>query len=836
MGKKRPLKLATKLIALIAVVTIVGLVSMYFVINTLASRIVYEDMFATFEHDTVMASFTVDLWLRNNHIALQHLWNTFQLADRANWQEILDNFIEYQPIFISAYVGFEDGSIVYATIAGEPPDDYDPRTRPWFIKAREAGNVPVTTIPYPFITGGFGATAALFIEDFDGMYAVLALDFFLDELFGIVDNIPLPGGYMFLITQEGGIITHPDPALQPTEDAYVNVGAITGYPDIDFDVVTAYGDSYFIFHQLDETDWLIVANISAIYVNNVILSYVVPIFLFTSMVLMVLIVFIYIAVSRSVNDALKGVRIQLEILESARNVGELQKALQSNDVFTDTSFGLKDINDKFLANSIEMSKLLVGIFDMHNEQLKGNYRYRIDLKNYKGLYVDVVRDINEVVDDFTTGRTDILNCISKIVQGDFKAKLRTFPGDEIFINDTVESLRETITNLAKGISKVANHLSRGNLNYVLDADRYQGDWADVINQLNDVVSAVRNPLMEIGKVLNKIQMGEFDERVTGNFSGEFLNITNILDTTCKTISSYINQINDCLGQLARRNMTNGLEGEYVGRFATIKDSVNIIVAELNSVLNEIFDASELIVENADQINSSSEQLAVSAMEQAATLQSLSDSINYVDEQASKNTLRAKEANHLAETSKHTAETGMSEMQNLLGIMETVVESSNKIFNIIKTIDGIAFQTNLLALNASVESARAGEHGKGFSVVAEEVRGLANRSATAASETTILIKEAISNISEGRKKAIETSDSFVQIVENVVGTADVVDKIHNSLLKQNADINNITNGLLQINTVVQRNSDASKENSDSAENLNSQAFMLESKIKQFTLKK
>jgi methyl-accepting chemotaxis protein len=162
------------------------------------------------------------------------------------------------------------------------------------------------------------------------------------------------------------------------------------------------------------------------------------------------------------------------------------------------------------------------------------------------------------------------------------------------------------------------------------------------------------------------------------------------------------------------------------------------------------------------------------------------------------------------------------LELMVGSMAGITDSSSKVAKIIKTIDEIAFQTNILALNAAVEAARAGEAGMGFSVVADEVRNLAQRSAQAAKDTALLIEESIAKSNAGSQRVDEVAASITAITKNALAVKTLVDAISEASRQQQLGIEQVSTTISGMEGVTQRTASAAEESATASEELKAQA--------------
>ncbi|HLP02588.1 MAG TPA: methyl-accepting chemotaxis protein [Opitutaceae bacterium] len=248
-----------------------------------------------------------------------------------------------------------------------------------------------------------------------------------------------------------------------------------------------------------------------------------------------------------------------------------------------------------------------------------------------------------------------------------------------------------------------------------------------------------------------------------------------------------------------------------------------------SIVGPVMQTTERLMEDAEHsageaatVRQSSATVAEGSSSQAASLEETSATLEEIAGMTRDNAENAARAQQSALATRDAAERGAEQMRRLDEAMTALQASGQDVTRIIKTIDEIAFQTNILALNAAVEAARAGEAGAGFAIVAEEVRNLAQRSATAARETAEKITQAGERTTAGAALGVEVGETLSGILTKARELQTVVDAIAVSSREQSTGIAQITTAVHQIDKVTQRNAAAAEETAAAAQELERRA--------------
>ncbi|TDV21016.1 methyl-accepting chemotaxis protein [Paraburkholderia caballeronis] len=242
--------------------------------------------------------------------------------------------------------------------------------------------------------------------------------------------------------------------------------------------------------------------------------------------------------------------------------------------------------------------------------------------------------------------------------------------------------------------------------------------------------------------------------------------------------------------------------------------------------------SESIATATREISAGNLDLSSRTEQQASALQHTASSMDELTGTVKQNADNARQASGLAATASEIANRGSAVVDQVVGTMGDINDSSAKIADIITIIEGIAFQTNILALNAAVEAARAGEEGRGFAVVAGEVRGLAQRSSAAAKEIKALIDASVERVQAGSALVDEAGRTMGEIIGAVRRVTDIMGEIAAASGEQARGIDDVARAVAQMDEVTQQNAALVEQAAAAAQSLEDQAGRLREAVAVF----
>ncbi|MDR3239507.1 MAG: methyl-accepting chemotaxis protein, partial [Clostridiales bacterium] len=323
--------------------------------------------------------------------------------------------------------------------------------------------------------------------------------------------------------------------------------------------------------------------------------------------------------------------------------------------------------------------------------------------------------------------------------------------------------------------------------------------------------------------------------IAGDYSGEFARIKDSVESTAEELSAYISEISLVLNHMADKNLTDFISREYLGEFVIIKDSLNKIIDNFNAFVSEIKYAAESVEVEAENVSGAGADLSRGAVEQTRAIEDLRIAIEDISHEAAVNAENAASAARMSEKSRSNAVEGNKKMESMLLAMDGVKQAANSISNIIDIMSSVASQTNLLAINASIEAARAGDKGRGFGVVADQIRDLANRSQDAAKQSQAIIENSLRKTEEGIHYAQETSEALHSIAGLVTEASRLIIDISGASEKQMQAIGGFSDKISQISTIIHNNSSLATQSVTAAQKLTEQSALLDALIEKFLLK-
>lgn len=293
-------------------------------------------------------------------------------------------------------------------------------------------------------------------------------------------------------------------------------------------------------------------------------------------------------------------------------------------------------------------------------------------------------------------------------------------------------------------------------------------------------------------------------------------------------------LGEAIARLSRKDLQYRLINQLPDAYGQLQVDFNFAMDAIERAISDVVASARAVAFGSGEIATASNDLSRRTGAQASNLEELTAALLEMSGKVTETASGAKVARDAVTLASETARDGEDIARKTTAAMKRIEHSSNQISDILSLINEISFQTNLLALNASVEAARAGDAGLGFSVVASEVRALAQRSATAAKEIEALIAQAAAEVADGGKLVMKSGEAFVAIQSAIDNGKTIVAQIAEAAEEQATGLKDINASIRQLETMTHQNAAMAEEATASSQSLSNESVKLADLTAAFTI--
>jgi methyl-accepting chemotaxis protein len=294
------------------------------------------------------------------------------------------------------------------------------------------------------------------------------------------------------------------------------------------------------------------------------------------------------------------------------------------------------------------------------------------------------------------------------------------------------------------------------------------------------------------------------------------------------------QATSAASRLAQGNLTVAHRSHRNDEMGELINSVESVRCAWVDALGRVRETTDSLHQASGDIVDGSQDLSARSQQQASYLRQAAASVSELHLALAGSADSASQADRLVAVASEVAGKGSEVAQRVVHCMGAIQQGSRRIADITKVIDDIAFQTNLLALNAAVEAARAGELGRGFSVVASEVRLLAQRCAQSSREIKQLITQSAEHVEAGSRLVTEAGGTMQEVQSKVDDLARLVRSIAASSVEQRSGVGAVNQSVIELDKTTQSNANLAGQSSQAAASLKRQVEALKSVVSVFRL--